>query len=435
MSWLRGVKKFSETILAGSPAGFIVWNAAGEMVRSNQLLYQMLPEIDEHALLIDFIEAIGCEPTDRDKTRFEDLLLAGRSWQVPMTRGESEFIVNLSAMGDALADRLICASVIDVSKIRGVERARAEMVDYLSHDLRSPLISALYMLEDDGLAIGGRTQSTRERLDGAASNVRRSLEMMDDLLHVARADSLKAETFGELLFNAVVDNAIDVLAPQARNRNIELDVNSADDDMWMRGDAASLERAVINIVSNAIKYSPEGSRVTITTLVDGGDGLLEVSDQGVGIDPRMQAQLFTRFKRDERIAQQFQGIGLGLALVSRVVNQHRGLVEADSAPGSGTVVRMRLPLLSENLLSLDSPAMLPATELDDDMVHDEIHRTLVAPAREGVSDDVLVQAASQAPMPLIAPHVERLNDASPRHGRSRNQPANDPQAGPRKDPH
>ena len=85
--------------------------------------------------------------------------------------------------------------------------------------------------------------------------------------------------------------------------------------------------------------------MTISTERTDDQVLLEVSDEGVGIDPAMMGELFTRFKRDARIAKKFQGIGLGLALVARVVQQHSGEVNAVS-PGTGTTIRMSLPLLS-----------------------------------------------------------------------------------------
>ncbi len=340
MAWLRGIKVFSESIFDGSPAGFIVWNAAGEQVRANQLAYDLLPNQVDNPVLIDFVHAIGSElDRTRDHARMQSLILRRRSWQITHVEGETEIVVNFTALGDSLAERLICASIIDVSKIRTAERSRAEMVDYLSHDLRSPLISALYLLED---ATPGQKAST-DQTERVEQNIRRSLQMMDDLLHVARADNLAAENFAELLFNAVIDNALDQLAPQAKSRCVSIDVDSDDEDLWMDGDAASLERAVVNIIGNAIKYSAEGGRISVVTKRFADQAVLTVADDGVGIDPAMMGELFTRFKRDARVAARFQGIGLGLALVARVVKQHAGEVSAES-PGKGTRIVMRLPL-------------------------------------------------------------------------------------------
>jgi len=341
VAWLRNVSAFSNSILEGSPAGLIVWNAAGEMVRCNELVFELIPSIENDIYLLDFVNKVTRKETgdEDDRQRIRELILDSAAWQITYVDGERETVVNFNTVGESLSDRLVCATVIDVSEIRSAERARSEMVDYLSHDLRSPLISALYLLESDDDEI---TSEVEQRIE---ANINRSLNMMDDLLHVSRADSLSSDNFEELLFNAVVDNALDQLLPQARSRDISFEVETTDDDLWMNGDAASLERAVANVIGNAIKYSNEGGRVIISTERIDDHVLLEVSDEGVGIDPAMMGDLFTRFKRDAKIAKKFQGIGLGLALVARVVQQHSGEVNAVS-PGTGTTIRMSLPLLS-----------------------------------------------------------------------------------------
>ena len=335
MDWLRSIKVFSETILDGSPTGFAVWNAAGECVRANQLIYRMVPGFAKKADFIDFLMAVGRRfGGTEDDELLRQLLLDCKAWQVSYSDEDKELVVNFSAVGDTLAERLICASVLDVSQIRTAERARAEMVDYLSHDLRSPLISALALLEQD-------SDSRIER------NIQHSLTMMDDLLHVARADSLTEAKFSAVLLNAVVDNALDQMLPQAISRGIRLELDMSDDDLWVDGDATSLERAVTNVLSNAIKYSPDDTKIAIKLYCSGRTAILIIDDEGVGIDPAMLGQLFTRFKRDATTESSFKGIGLGLALVSRVVTLHSGKVVASNLP-QGTRITFLLPLEREN---------------------------------------------------------------------------------------
>lgn len=329
--WLRNFKVFSETLLDGSPMGFGVWNVVGVCVRANRLLYRMVPEFKERDEFIDFLRALGRQPESADDAQtMRELILDARPWQLTCNTGDRELVVNFSAIGETLVDRLVCVNVIDVTDIRTSERARAEMVDYLSHDLRSPLISALYLL-------GPNSDPQIEQ------NIQQSLGMMDDLLHVARADSLSEAQFEPLLLNAVLDNALDQMQPQALNKNIRFNVDTADDEFWIEGDAASLERAIANIIGNAIKYSPADTFVTIKLSKQYGNAVVTIDDQGVGIDPSMLDKLFTRFKRDAGTADQFKGIGLGLALVSRVVTLHSGTVSANNT-GSGTRIMMSLPL-------------------------------------------------------------------------------------------
>jgi signal transduction histidine kinase len=143
--------------------------------------------------------------------------------------------------------------------------------------------------------------------------------------------------------NAVLDNSLDQLLPQARNRDIRFELETIDDDLWVVGDAASLERVISNIVGNAIKYSPEGTLISIKLAVVESNAVLTVDDQGVGIDPAILDQLFTRFKRDSKTADSHKGIGLGLALVAQVVGLHGGHVKAASLD-VGTRLTVTLPL-------------------------------------------------------------------------------------------
>ena len=335
LEWLRSVKDFSDTMLSATPTGFAVWNPAGECIRANPLLYRLVDGFPDRGDLIDFIESLGRDPEQEDNdAHFKDLVLRRKPWQIAYREDERELIVNFRAVGQLLAQRLICVSVVDVSQIRTAEKARAEMVDYLSHDLRSPLISALSLLDEE-------EDSKVE--EGVEKNIRNSLAMMDDLLHIARADDLTEARFAPLLLNAVLDNTLDQLLPQARMQGIDFDIQTVDDDLWVVGDAASLERAFTNIVGNAIKYSSSNTLVTVKLVGERGLARLTVDDQGAGIDPAMLGQLFTRFKRDARTASDHTGIGLGLALVARVVNLHGGHVIASNLP-VGTRVTLELPL-------------------------------------------------------------------------------------------
>ena len=331
LEWLRSVRAFADTMLDAAPAGFSVWNPAGECIRSNQLIHQLVSGLEDRANLVSFIQCLGRDPlTGDDARQLQQLITAREPWMISYHGEARELVVNFRAVGKTLLERLICVTVVDVTEIRTAERARAEMVDYLSHDLRSPLISALYLLESH----------PDSRI---ARNIQSSLAMMDDLLHIARADSLTEARFQPLLLNSVLDNSLDQLLPQARNRNIRFELQTIDDELWVVGDAASLERAISNIVGNAIKYSPEDTLITINLTGADSCAVLTVDDQGVGIDPDMLDQLFARFRRDSTTADSHKGIGLGLALVARVVGLHGGQVHASNLP-VGTRINLSLPL-------------------------------------------------------------------------------------------
>jgi len=348
LEWLRAVKAFSDTILDGSPTGFVVWNMVGEPIRLNKLTNQLLPKVGARPLLRDFVESVGLNPQEGDtREQFEGLIQQGEPWQFTVQQEERELLIGFSAVGEKLSERLVCATVIDVSEIRIAERARAEMMDYLSHDLRSPLVSSLYLLDADN------TEVTQDELDSARRNIQSSLTMMDNLLHMSRADTVTVDTFKEVLLDNVIDNAVTRFLPQASARGITVDVSICEDELWLYGDAGLLDRAIGNLLSNAIKYSNENRKVWLDVSVQDSetapaferkkDAVVTVLDDGVGIDPAIIGTLFTRFKRDPSVAAQFKGIGLGLALVARVARQHGGAVTAHSS-GKGAKFVFRVPL-------------------------------------------------------------------------------------------
>lgn len=348
LDWLRAVKSFSDTILDGSPTGFLVWNMVGQPIRENDLALRLLPNVGKRPLMRDFVERAGIDLTDTGaRLHFEDLIQRGKPWQFTVHQDEKELLIGMSAVGSSLVERLVCATVMDVSEIRTAERARAEMMDYLSHDLRSPLVSSLYLLDADDEDISA------EELSGARRNIQSSLAMMDNLLHMSRADTVSIESFKEVLLDNVIDNVTTHFLPQARARDISMHISVCDDELWLFGDAGLLDRAIGNLLNNAIKYSNEGGDVWLDvsvkpdtrTISNSGalDAVVSVRDDGVGIDPAIIDSLFTRFKRDPSVADQFRGIGLGLALVARVARQHSGTVSAHSS-GKGAEFVFRIPL-------------------------------------------------------------------------------------------
>ncbi len=347
MDKLLRINTLSESIFHGSPAGLVVWNMAGEFVRMNELAHTMLPEIlGEEPELISFLRSLNKEPGKDDTPLLRELLIEKQSWQIDYDVHGAEKVIDFSVIGQRFADRLMVASIVDVTAIRESERARAEMVEYLSHDLRSPLISSVYLLSTQKELVMEHDTSNLDRIE---SNINQSLGMIDDLLNLSRADNLKQDELEPVLFDNVVNNSIDQLMPQAQGKSIEIKIRqNEEDDLWVSGNAILLERALVNVIGNAIKYSPKKTTIRISVYAKDHKVVCEVLDQGIGMDEGKISTLFQRFKRSNSVEREYQGSGLGLALVSRVVEQHRGTVAAES-PGVGTRVVIELPMLTEEL--------------------------------------------------------------------------------------
>lgn len=344
MGKLRRINTVSESIFHGSPAGLVVWNMAGEFTRTNELALRMLPSLlGSEPIFHEFLLGLGRDPQHSDATLMRELIIGKKSWQIEYEQDETEMVLDFNVIGQKFSDRLLVASIVDVSIIRSSERARAEMVEYLSHDLRSPLISSAYLLSSQKEETPNADWTRINRIE---SNIDRSLSMIDDLLNMSRADNLKADELEPVLFDNVINNTLDQLMPQAQGKSIKIVLNQNDEDeLWVSGNAILLERAVINILGNAIKYSPDNTAVEISISIRSEMLRCEIRDEGIGFNEKKLSTLFQRFKRDDSVERKYQGSGLGLALVARVVRQHNGRVWAESLP-SGALVVFELPLVS-----------------------------------------------------------------------------------------
>lgn len=338
------LKILNDNIFNGSPAGLIVWNSVGELLRHNELAFDMFKDLQhENTTVFDFFVSIGKDPLQIDREEFEAIMLHGQNRQMNYLHGEDELIIDFNVLGDDLYERLIVASTVDLSELRRAERLRSELIEYLSHDLRSPLISSLYLVAQD------REEAPPEKdvapLIQVEKNINKTLKMIDDLLGLTRAENLSVEHLQPVFFENLIESTIDQLLPQARQKKITLVTKDIEDDVWVSADSSLLERVFVNVVGNAIKYSPEGTEVVISTSIVGDKWIdTEVKDQGIGIPESRINKLFERFHRDPDVQQNFKGTGLGLALVATVVKQHGGVVSASSVEGQGTTINLRLPV-------------------------------------------------------------------------------------------
>ncbi|MFM0551792.1 CHASE2 domain-containing protein [Paraburkholderia sediminicola] len=307
----------------------------------------------------------------------ENNLLARTHWPAPLDPARHEFAA-LMAHGvevrdaherDHLLRYANCtneqgettgwiAGLVDVSALHAAERQREDALRLLSHDMRSPQASILALVEierargDPGLARG-----LLERIERYAQ---RALTLADDFVQLARAESqtyvLEPVSLAELLIDAS-----DEVWPQAHAKRITLytetgTADAADDGHWICADRSLMTRALVNILNNAVKYSPPDTRIvcSLASLTPKGvPGAARrvsctIRDQGYGIPKEQQAGLFERFRRfHETERPEVGGAGLGMAFVKTVVTRHGGDVEVASEPGQGTAFTICLPVLED----------------------------------------------------------------------------------------
>jgi two-component system sensor histidine kinase MprB len=211
--------------------------------------------------------------------------------------------------------------------------ARRQLVADASHELRTPLATLLMnveLLAEDGVLVGGE----RERLLADVSQQIRELTVLvGDLVDLARQEPTSAGA-SQVRLDELVQEAVARAARYAPDQRIEID----SEPCVVIGVDARLERAVNNLLDNAVKWNPPGGPIEVTVK----DGTVSVRDHGPGIDPADLPFVFDRFYR-AAAARGLPGAGLGLAIVRQVAEAHGGSVEADNAPDGGAVLRLRLP--------------------------------------------------------------------------------------------
>ncbi|MBY4731928.1 CHASE2 domain-containing protein [Cupriavidus pauculus] len=244
--------------------------------------------------------------------------------------------------GEAGRPAGVIVSLIDITAVRRAERQREQTLHFLSHDMRSPQASILALIDLQSRA--ERTLPQAELLERIGEHAHRTLALADDFIRLAQAESQNL-VFADADLTSLVLDATDELWALARTRGIELKLELDAEGVSLRVAPALLVRAIANLVSNAIKFSPPGEPVTIRLHRLGPYMAIEVADRGPGIAKDAQARLFRPFSRVHAPASNAPaGSGLGLVFVKTVAERHGGRVMLDSAPGEGATFSIWLPL-------------------------------------------------------------------------------------------
>ena len=249
----------------------------------------------------------------------------------------------------------ICPGVLSLSvslllarqteRIHQLQRQRDEFIDLLSHDMRAPQASILALLDDPA------TPWNPDLIQRIKSNALRTLALADGMVHLSRAQ-MPHYRLDEVDLVGIAQDAVDALAPQAGIRRVTLALSSGEDNLPVRGEASLLARALINLLDNAVRFSPAGSTVRLAIARAGRErAVCAISDNGPGIPADRLPGLFQRFATGGALRSgpgtpPAGGTGLGLAFVMTVVGRHGGTIACDSREGLGTTFRLELPALA-----------------------------------------------------------------------------------------
>ena len=236
-------------------------------------------------------------------------------------------------------------------------RAKDDFLATVSHELRSPLnaiLTASQLLKISGVD----PETTRKALELIDRNVKRQARLVEDLLEVSRIVSGKLTLDPRGIdLTPIVKEATQGIRQAAEAGGLEIELSLPEEPVQVWGDHDRLLQILSNVVANAVKFTPEGGRISVSLEASRTHAEIVVSDTGVGIAAHVLPKIFDRFEQaDSSKTRKHGGLGLGLAIARHLVTLHHGTIEADSAgPNRGATFRIRLPLLTtEPALAVES---------------------------------------------------------------------------------
>lgn len=248
--------------------------------------------------------------------------------------------------GDEL-ERLSLSLNVMISRLEDAINSSKQFVADASHELRTPLAVLRGEIENLAQDIELKPQ-TRETLGSALEEVDRLAEIVEGLLALSRLDTGEAHSqWVRFDLAELVTTTADQMSLLAEDKNITVACDSASRVM-IEGDQARLKQVVVNLLDNAIKYTPNGGRIKLKIAQEDGDAVLDIADDGIGIPAEALPHVFKRFFRVDGSRSRDQGgAGLGLSIVKSICDAHGARVEVSSTPGQGSLFRIRQPLAAE----------------------------------------------------------------------------------------
>ncbi len=312
---------------------------------------EMVPAHEEH-----WFEVYGTVARTRQPVRFESPAEALHRWYdvfaFPVDEPEQHRVAVLftditeQKRADLEREALLREAQAARAEAEAANRTKADFLASMSHELRTPLnaIGGYVELLDMGIH-GPMTEAQRGAMARITANQRHLLTLINDILSFARLEA------GSMLFDVEVLAAPEVIAgveslvaPQAEARGVAYTSEPCDPGLRFRGDTERVRQILLNLVGNAIKFTPAGGWVVLSCAADDAWVELRVRDNGIGIPPEEQERIFDPFQQvGRRLSQPQEGVGLGLAISRDLARGMAGDLIVQSAPGEGSVFILRLP--------------------------------------------------------------------------------------------
>jgi len=314
-------------------SGILISDVNGRILFRNRAIDRLFP--DNQSTLFELLSVISLQANQEWRDIEKQVLIESEPVVCEGRWQELEFAINIRLLSDPQLDvPLLVVNLTDVSEIKRAQQARLETIDFLSHDLRSPIASIRALVQQ------ARSDGEHLNLDSLLDSVdrysERSLHFAEQFLQLARVESAVSVDLYEMDMYSICQDAIDTLYYQAKAKSQIINLTcGADSWAWVNGEW--MERILVNLISNAIKYSPEhtGIEVNVDVLESVNDeGLIRIAvkDSGTGISPELQSRLFGSFQKGSSK----EGIGLGLRFVDVALRRHGSEIQLKSSSAGST---------------------------------------------------------------------------------------------------
>ncbi len=332
-----------DTLFLHMTDGVVAYDRDGALIHCNPAASELLERSADECVYADLFEPL-CP--------FEKVMAMQRSDFVvsELTVGERTVELYFAPFSDEERGGVLVV-LHDVTQQRKAEERRREFVANVSHELRTPLTnirSYAETIRDAGDELPRELENSF--LDIVINESDRMTHIVQDLLTLSRLDSGRSEmNMARSDFGAAIDSVLRSIELEARRHGHELTHDYHDLPMIM-GDRGRIEQVMLNVLGNAVKYTPDGGHIRVTAGTVGERVWMEVADDGIGIPKADRSRIFERFYRvDKARSRESGGTGLGLSIATEIVQRHNGTLSLVDREGPGTTVRLELPILQSEV--------------------------------------------------------------------------------------
>jgi len=344
---LEQESKRLHSILSYMTDGVLATNRRGQITMINDMAKRQLGVESDDALNQNILELLKIE----DEYELRDLITQSPEMMIYSQNVNGEYIslrvrFALIRRESGFISGLV-AVLHDTTEQEKEERERRLFVSNVSHELRTPLTSVKSYLEalDEGALY---EPVAPDFIKVSLNETNRMMRMVTDLLHLSRIDNATSHLDVELInftaFITFILNRFDKMRSQDEDKKYELVRDYPINSVWIEIDTDKMTQVIDNILNNAIKYSPDGGKITVSMKTTDDQMILSISDQGLGIPKEDLPKIFDRFYRVDKARSRAQGgTGLGLAIAKEIIKQHNGFIWAKSEYGKGSTFTIVLP--------------------------------------------------------------------------------------------